>query len=288
MPPVVSAALASWEWRPTILVGQALFLALYGVGWVRLRRRRRTGLATPSRLIRYLTGQALLTLALLSFIDIYGGLLLYMHMVQHLLLLMFIPVLLLWADPFPIMMWALPVPVRDWVAGHLQDGAPFRETVQRITPLGLLYGLYVGTIIVWHDPDLYNLAQDDGLIHDLEHISFFGAALLFWWPILGAGPHIRRRASLVGRMSVLILCIPPHVIIGGLLSFVEFPVYEHYLSVPRFWAMDVMQDQRLAGIIMWIPTSMMYVIGVVILLARHLAAEEKRKRQNAEVAPDPA
>lgn len=233
-------------------------------------------LAAWWRLTAYLLGLALLVAALLSFIDVYGALLLSMHMVQHVLLLMLVPVLLLWANPFPVLLAGIPAPVRGAVVRLLEPASRFRRECRRLTPLGVLYALYIGTIVVWHDTGLYNLAQGNGLVHDLEHIMFFVAGMLFWWPIMGAAPRIHHPASLAGRMAVLLLCVPPHVVIGALLSFVENPVYEHYLTVPRIWGMDVMQDQRLAGIIMWIPTGMMYIAGVVILLARHLNQAARR------------
>ncbi|MYD92046.1 MAG: cytochrome c oxidase assembly protein [Caldilineaceae bacterium SB0662_bin_9] len=276
MNPVLQAALATWEWRPSVLAVTFLAAAIYAVGWVGLRRQGRIRLAAWWRLAAYLLGLALLLAALLSFIDVYGALLLFMHMVQHVLLLMLVPVLLLWANPFPILLYGLPDVARRAVVRFLRPEARFRRETRRLTHPGALYALYIGAIVLWHDTSLYNLAQGNGLIHDLEHITFFVAGMLFWWPVMGAAPRIHHPTSLAGRMAVLLLCVPPHVVVGALLSFVENPVYEHYLTVPRLWGMDVMQDQRLAGIIMWIPTGMMYIAGVVILLARHLNQAARR------------
>ena len=276
MSPVLQAALATWEWRPSVLAVVFLAAGVYSVGWVGFRRQGRVHLAAWWRLSAYLLGLALLVAALLSFIDVYGALLLSMHMVQHVMLLMLAPVLLLWANPFPVLLNGLPDAARRVATRFLDPASRFRRECRRLTPLGALYALYMGVIVLWHDTSLYNLAQGNGWVHDLEHITFFGAGMLFWWPVVGAAPRIHHPASLAGRMAVLLLCVPPHVVIGALLSFVENPVYEHYLAVPRMWGMDVMQDQRLAGVIMWIPTGMMYIAGVVILLARHLNQAARR------------
>ena len=213
-------------------------------------------------------GLAVFLYALLSFLDVYGGLLLTVHMIQHLLLLMVVPCLILWANPFPIMLWSLPISWRSVVTRHLQGGAVFRRGLSKITPMPVLYGLYIGGILLWHDPALYNQAQNNGWIHDLEHITFFGCALLFWWPMFSAGPRIHGHVSYLGKMAALLMCVPPHVILGALLSFVEFPVYSYFETVPRIFGLSVMQDQKMAGIIMWIPSSMMYLLGVIILLSQ--------------------
>ncbi len=263
------AALTTWEWRPSLLLVSLGFGVLFLRGWVHLRGHSRHGhLVTWKALVLYGLGLALLLYALQSFLDVYGGLLLTIHMVQHLLLLMVVPCLLLWANPFPIMLWSLPTAWRIGVTRHLQGGAAFRQGLGKVTPMPVLYGLYIGSILLWHDPGLYNQAQNNNWIHDLEHITFFGCAMLFWWPIFAAGPRIHGHVGHLGKMAALLLCVPPHVILGGLLSFVDYPVYSHFETVPRIFGMSVMQDQKMAGIIMWIPASMMYLVGVIVLLGQ--------------------
>ncbi len=226
----------------------------------------------------------LLLWALLSFLDVYGGLLLTIHMVQHLLLLMVVPGLMLWANPFPILLWALPTAWRTLATRHLQGGAAFRRHLAKVTPMPVLYGLYIGSILLWHDPSLYNRAQNNSWIHDLEHISFFGCAMLFWWPIFAASPRIHGHVGYPGKMAALLLCVPPHVILGAWLSFVDYPVYSYFETVPRIFGMSVMQDQKMAGIIMWIPSSMMYLVGVIVLLGQLLSHSPV---QRAAQPPDP-
>ncbi len=270
MHPVLGAVLTTWEWRIDVLAVSGLLAYCYIRGWLRLRSRGCIRLATGKNLASFLLGGFCLLGALLSFIDVFGSLLLYMHMIQHVLLLMFVPVLLHWSHPFALTLWGMPRAIRVWITRPLRGDSAFRSGVRRVSSLGVLYVLYVGAILLWHDTQLYNLAQGNAWIHDLEHITFFGAGMLFWWPIFGFGPRLHGSVSLMGKMMVLLLCVPPHVVIGALLSFVDFPVYAHYETVPRIWGMNLMQDQQLAGIIMWIPTSMMYIAGVVILLAQHL------------------
>ncbi len=278
------AALTTWEWRPSLLIVSIGFGTLFLRGWIRLRGHSRYGhLATRKALVVYGLGWAILLYALLSFLDVYGGLSLTIHMVQHLLLLMVAPCLMLWANPFPIMLWSLPTAWRIGATRHLQGGAAFRRSLRKVTPMPVLYGLYIGGILLWHDPALYNQAQNNNWIHDLEHLTFFGTAMLFWWPIFAAGPRIHGSVGLLGKMAALLLCVPPHVILGALLSFVEYPIYSYFETVPRLFGMSVMQDQKMAGIIMWIPASMMYLLGVLILLSQLVGRSSAQRTRS----PDP-
>lgn len=289
MPDSVIAALTTWEWRPSILAVCAAFCILYVAGWARLRRHsRHSQTATVRALALYLLGVGFLIYALLSFLDVYGGLLLTIHMLQHLVLLMVAPCLILWANPFPAMLWALPSAWRGTVTLHLQGNSRFRRLLAKTTPMPALYGLYVGGILLWHDPNLYNQAQNNNWIHDLEHVTFFGTALLFWWPIFGASPRVHGVVGYPGRMAALLLCVPPHVIVGAWLSFIEYPVYSYFESVPRTFGMSVMQDQKLAGIIMWIPSSMMYLAGVIILLAQLLTRTSNAESSGPHPEPKEA
>src|SRR5687767_9994579 len=120
--------LTSWDFRPDVLLLLLLSGGLYLTGWLRLRRRGRHQIATYPRLASYFVGLIILAIALMSAIDILGGFLFFMHMIQHLLVLSIVPVLLWLGEPFPIILWALP---RSWQKqiGRLLFArrAPFRH-----------------------------------------------------------------------------------------------------------------------------------------------------------------
>ena len=120
MSPALSALLRSWDPRAEIIIVLTLFSLGYILGWTHLRsatggrsscakqKRKDRILAARWRLVSYLVGIALLTLALMSPIDVLGGHLFFMHMIQHLLLIMVIPPLLLIANPLPFILWGVP------------------------------------------------------------------------------------------------------------------------------------------------------------------------------------
>jgi cytochrome c oxidase assembly factor CtaG len=131
-----------------------------------------------------------------------------------------------------------------------------------------------GIIWVWHWPAAYNAALRSDVIHDLEHLTFFGGALLFWWQVIAVGPRLHGRFSRGARIGYLLATTPSNVLLDMLIALADRPIYSYYLTVPRLWGLTVMQDQMLGGAIMWVPGSMMYIVAAVILLVRLLREGE--------------
>jgi cytochrome c oxidase assembly factor CtaG len=211
----------------------------------------------------------------MSPIDVLSGQLFYMHMIQHLLLVMIAPPLLLIADPMPIMLWGLPVALRLEVGRWLRPDARFRGVLRSVTAPGLVWLYTVAALVAWHEPIAYGATLESELIHDLEHLTFFGTAMLFWWHVIGAAPHIHRRLSRGVRIGYVLSVVPATALTGIAISFSSKPIYAHYTTVPRLGKMTVMRDQMLGGVIMWIPGSMMYIIAALILIARMVQAEDQ-------------
>jgi len=136
--------------------------------------------------------------------------------------------------------------------------------------------LFVIVLIGWHDPNLYDAALRSNVVHDLEHITFFGTAMLYWWHVVGAGPHIHKRFSRPARIMYVIAAIPPNMLTGIAIAFAGQVIYTYYLGVPRLWGINALDDQTLAGVIMWVPGSMMYIVAVLIIAARWLQGEENK------------
>mgnify|MGYP001113214468 CR=1 FL=1 len=283
MDPITRALLLSWEWRLEVIIPVLLLGVLYTAGWRRLRfrrRRRPAQMANGWRLVAYWAGLILIALALLSPIETLSGQLFLMHMIQHLLLVMFAPPLLLLANPLPFILWGLPAPARvqtgKALSHLLHRKSSFRRYLRLATSPGVVWFLFVFFLIGWHDPGLYNAALRSDLVHDIEHLTFFLSAMLYWWHVVGAGPRIHKRFSRPAQVMYVIAAIPPNMFTGVAITFANQPIYTYYLSVPRLWGLDALSDQQLGGLIMWVPGSMMYIIAVLIITARWLQGEEKK------------
>ena len=283
MDPVLRATLLSWDLRLEVLLILVAAGTFYTLGWYRLRRRtlaaprlNRWQAAAYWRPITYLGALLLLAIALMSPIDVLAAQLLTMHMVQHVLLIMVIPPLLLLANPLPFILWGLPKRARLRVGRLFSNESSVRHILERITGPGVVWIAFVVVYWGWHDPAAYNLALRSAFFHDLEHLTFFLVAMLYWWHVVGAGPRIHRPLSAFGRFGYSLSAIPPNILVGMAIVFASGTIYTYYDSMPRLWGLTVIEDQRIAGAIMWVLGSMMYMIAALVLVARWLQSEEKK------------
>ena len=168
-----------WSWRPEILIPLALLGAAFTIGWWRLSRCSANRL-TPWRVTAALGGLTSIALALLSPLDRLAHALFLAHMAKHMVIMMVAPPLLLLADPLPVQVWGLPRRVRLGVGKLLGAGAPLRRALQVLTWMPVAWLVFTFTLWVWHLPAVYDAAAGDAHLHDLEHLAFFWAGVLFW------------------------------------------------------------------------------------------------------------
>lgn len=272
MDPILRAVLLSWDLRVDVLLVIGTLAALYLAGWRRLRARarrpRRHSVASGRRLASYLSGMAFLLLALISPFDVLSGQLFFVHMMQHLLLVMIAPPLLLIANPMPVMLWGLPRWARAVAARALQRRARVRLALMKATRPGLSWMLFVVVFLGWHDPGLYNSALRSEWMHNLEHLTFFGTGMLYWWHVTGAGPRIHGRFTRGARLAFVLVTVPVNMLAGVAITFSSTPIYTYYETVPRLWGLSVLNDQIIGGFIMWVPGSMMYLATAITLIAQ--------------------
>ena len=277
MDPQLEAFLRSWEWRLDLGLLIFVFVALYTAGWLKLRRKQ-TKLATGWRLVSYYTGIILLVIALFSGIDVFQTQLFFIHMVQHLFLLMLAPPFLLLANPMPFILWALPKVERQQISRLLKRKSDFRKVFVWLTNPWMIWLVYTVNLVLWHDPNPYRAAIENEFLHDIEHFTFFYAGLGFWWHITGVAPKFHGRRTFVMRMGLIIAAYFVNLAVGVTITLTPDVIYTYYEGVPRTWGVSVMSDQRIGGLLMWIPGGMMYLMTFLILGANVVAASEKRAR----------
>lgn len=250
-------------------------------GWRRLRLRGHHRLARGWRLALYLGGLGVVGVALLSPIDPWAERMLTFHMVQHLLLTMLAPPLLLLANPLPAVLWGLPARARLRVGRLLARRTPVRRVLFTLTLLPVAWTVYVGNLWLGHLPAAYQAALEDELVHAVEHLAFFGTSLLFWWRIVNPAPRLHGRPH-VGHIVYLLAATAQNTALGALISLTERVLYPYYAATPRLWGLTPLDDQALAGGIMW-ANGHMYLIPILVLVARMLGAEERGRGRTAAV-----
>ena len=254
----------SWpvEWPLTAVVLAGL---LYHLGGRRPDRWRS---------VSFYGGLVALALAIDSPVDAYADSLFWVHMVQHVLLTMVAPPLLLLGRPWPRVTRALPLDVRRPIARSVLVGttlAPLRRALRRLSEPLPAFALFNGVLLVWHLPVLYDLTLRDGPVHDLEHALFFGTALLFWAHLTPVG---RRPALGHGQRAVYGLgAILVSWALALVLALASAPLYPAYASLGRRpGGLSALADQQIAAGVMWVPASVPFTIAVFVAAYRWLDA----------------
>ena len=236
----------------------------------------------------FYTGLAVLVLAVDSPVDAYAGQLFWVHMIQHVLLMMVAPPLLLLGRPWPRIVRPLPLAVRRPLARGILAGpalAPVRRVARRLASPLPAFALFNGTLLLWHVPALYDLTLRDGPVHDLEHALFFGTALLFWVHLV-PGASGRPQLSDAARAVYGVGALAVSWILAIVLGLAPEPVYNAYAALAhRPGGLSALADQQLAAGVMWVPGSVPYCIVLVIAALRWLdpaPAAGRRRRLAGE------
>ncbi len=274
-----TAVWTAWELDPYVIVPLILAHWLYGRGVFRLWQRagRAPAALSPFHMAMFLAGEMVLVIALLSPLEAIAGRLLSAHMAQHLLLMTLAPLLLLAGRPQIAFAWGLP---RSWIEALALDSGwrvPRRifQTAVRPFPAALLHGL---ALWAWHAPAAYEAALRSEALHALEHAMFLGTALLFWQSVVGFGSGRVVTATAAAMLATLITIIHSGFL-GALLTFSPRPIYETYMTTVPLFGLSPLEDQQLAGILMWVPAGVVYLLAVIILAWRLIgedSAAEKR------------
>lgn len=246
--------------RPEIFVPLALSAVLYAVGWWRLRRRA-PGHVGPARALLALVAWGSIAAALLSPLDHLAHRLFVAHMTQHMLLIVVAAPALLLADPFPVIIWGLPRPIRHATPRWLRRGALSGRLWRALTPLPLTWLAYALILWLWHLPLAYDSALGDRLLHDVQHLTFFMAAILFWWPVIDPAPHFRAAAAYGRRVVYLLLAAFQTAGLGLLLTLSPRVLYPSYEADDQIWG----------GIVMWGVGGAVDMLAILILIWRFLA-----------------
>jgi putative membrane protein len=277
----------AWDLRPVVLLLVATLGSLYLRGWWRLRRTPRTRGAAPAwRLAAYLLGLASVVLALCSPLELLAELSFTAHMAQHQLLMMGAPPLLLLGAPFPFILWALSPRLRRRVGALVTRPGPVRRVLRTLTWMPVAGTLFTVTLWGWHHPLAYEAALRYPVLHDLEHLTFFGTAVLFWWPIINPAPRFHHLTSGVmygARIGYLILATAQNTLLGAVFGIAERVLYSSYAAAPPLlmdWS--PLDDQSFGGGVMW-SASHMFLLAVLILL--HRAVEAEGRKAGARARP---
>ena len=256
---------------PLVGVGVA-----YIVGYRRFARLEHADQSYRTRAGLFAVGYAALVIALISPLHAVGEVYFSVHMVQHLLLSLVAPPLLLLSSSMPVLLWALPPRDRQTL-GRLAGRPGFvRSVLRALTRPMVAWGLFVGTQWLWHQPAAYDWALENRWAHYLEHVSFFVSAVLFWWPVIGA-PPVKSPLTYPARLAYTFLAWLPNSLLGAGISLAQGPLYPFYVNSAQVTGSDPGFDQQLAGLIMWVPGDVLFVSILLLLFVAFMQDEERQE-----------
>jgi cytochrome c oxidase assembly factor CtaG len=251
-----------------------LLVAVYGIGVCRLWRHAGYGRGVrPFETAAFAMGSIALSLALSAPLDEWSEQWLAAHMVQHELLMVVAAPLIAVGMPLVGILWAMPAPFRRTVVSTIQRTHVPRVWQTTTTPpvAFVLYGL---ALWIWHMPVLYDSALKHEGVHALQHLCFFGTAALFWWGIV----HGRQGRLGYGAAVVYLFVTALHGgVLGALLTVSPQVWYAPYLAHHPA-GLTPLEDQQLAGLLMWVPAGLAFVAGALFMFAAWLRQSDRVSR----------
>jgi cytochrome c oxidase assembly factor CtaG len=256
-----------WTWEPSILVGIGLLTVGYLLVGRRMRRRNPGATWSGWRRIAFHTGTALVFIGLCSPLDALGDHYLFSaHMTQHLLFMLAAPLL-----------WLLGVP--SWAAAQLlPHGWPRRWLAALTRPIPAML-IWVGTMWLWHLPQLYDAALENETLHIIEHLMFLASGVIGWWPVYGPYPAGIRDEPMLSQALYLFFVTLPCTALAAIITLAPTIIYPFYAQAPLVLGWPPMFDQQLGGLLMWLPGDMFLMASTVSVLIRWMNHHSGPSRQ---------
>jgi putative membrane protein len=261
----------AWSFDWGIILPLVLTAGLYARGARHARGFRRWEVAC------FWLGWVSLALALVSPLHPLGEVLFSAHMVQHEVIMTVSAPLLVMGSPVVAFLWAFPISWRRSL-GKATRSTPVQRTWSVLTGALLAWLIHGVVLWAWHIPALFDRTLGSDLIHSLQHLSFLGAALLYWWSLVRAHSGRTFGASVLSLFTTAIHT----VLLGALLTLAPQPLYSGYATRTAAWGLTHLEDQQLAGLIMWIPAGIVYVGAGLALLYLWLKASDPGVRDGVD------
>ena len=268
----------SYDWRvwklyPSFMVGWLLFAALYFLCIGPLRRRfPGSRPATPRQVASFCLALASLLLALQGPLHELSDYYLFSaHMVQHLAVILVMPPLLLAGIP-------------DWLLRPAIRVPAVRAFARAVTIPLVALALNDAIFLAWHFPGPYDLVMRDHNVHIAMHLMIMVTGVIMWWPVMSPLPELPRIAAPL-QMIYLFISGIPMMISAALITFSATPLYQWYVQAPRIFGISPLDDQRLGGVIMWVPGGLVLWIAITAVYFRWTQREVGEDEQGVKIRP---
>jgi cytochrome c oxidase assembly factor CtaG len=279
--PTAASWVLGWSFDPLVWLPAIAALLVWRAGVARAGRAHPGRPVARRRTVAWVAGIATILVALDSGIARYDTTLFSVHMVQHMLLTMVAPPLLLLAGPITLLLQASSQETRRrWILPFLH------ARVVRLLAFPVVAGiLFAGVMWGTHFSPLFDASLETPPLHYLEHALYLGSASLFWWPVVGPDPAPWRMPHAVRPLYVG-LQMTQNTFLAVAIYAAPEALYHHYVTAIRSWGPTPLADQQLAGGIMWLGGDMAFLGAVMLLVLAWMRDEQRRTpAEDRRVAP---
>ncbi|MEU6007570.1 MULTISPECIES: cytochrome c oxidase assembly protein [unclassified Streptomyces] len=282
LPPFTLGRGLEWSADPFFLVACLLGLGLYGWGVVRLRRR---GDAWPvGRTVAYVIGVLTVALVMCTKLNDYGMVMFSVHMVQHMIISMLSPILILLGGPITLALRALPVAGRGRKGPRELLLALLHSRYLRVvTHPAFTIPMFVASLYALYFTPLFDFLMGSRAGHIAMMVHFLAVGLVFFWPIMGVDPGPNRPGHLM-RMLELFAGMPFHAFFGIALMMATTPMVDTFVNPPASLGIDALTDQNAAGGIAWAFSEIPSVLVLLALLFQWYKSEQRQARRKDRAA----
>jgi cytochrome c oxidase assembly factor CtaG/cytochrome c2 len=272
---IAAASIEHWDLQPLVVAPLIAALVLYVLGLRRLWTRAGSGSGISRwEAISFCAGWLTAAVALVSPVAWMSEILFSVHMTQHTLLMLVAAPLLSFGQPLLAFLWAFDAARRERLARPFR-GAGFVSAWHAATSPLSVFLLQAAALWLWHIPSWYEAALHNDAIHALEHVCLLTTGCLFWWAM------VRGRYGRIGYGLAVVYVFVTAVhsgTLGALLTIAPTPWYTAYVQQGRLWGIDPLDDQQLAGLLMWIPAGVTFIVLGLALMAAWLGESGRRVR----------
>jgi len=269
--PTAATLVLGWSFDPTVWLPAILALLLWRAGVQRVNRLHPDHHVARSRSVYWTAGVVVIVFALDSGVALYDTTLFSLHMIQHLLLTLVGPPLLLLAGPITLILQAsTPEVRRRWILPVLHS-----RIVRRISHPVVAWVVFAGVMWASHFSPLFEISLENDLVHRFEHLLFLVAAFLFWWPVVGPDPSPWKLKP-AAKVLYVGLQMPQNSFLGVAIMLASVPLYSHYVTTVRSWGPTPLDDQQWAGGIMWFGGDIAFLTALILLVWAWMRVEERR------------
>ena len=255
-----------WHGHPDVLIGLSLLEGVYllGVGPIR-ERYRLSDTVDPRQTATFTLGVLVIFFSLLSPLhELSDHYLFSAHMLQHVLLTLAAPPLLLLGTP-------------GWLLRPLLRPNVMFRLARLLTHPIVAFAVFTVVFSLWHIPGLYNLSVTNHTVHIAEHLLFMATAVMMWWPLTSMMPELPRLSYPLAMIYLFVLSIA-QLIVFAPITFSSEPLYRWYVDAPRIWSISPVVDQQLGAILMKIGGGAFFLAIIIVLFFRWYNREERQEQ----------